>query len=85
MTRRADILLPCAPRGLRREDAARYVGLSPSKFDQLVADGRMPAPRQVDGCRVWDRTALDAAFDDLPYVGEKRQPPGNPWDKDAAA
>jgi hypothetical protein len=26
------------PRGLSREEAARYVGISPSTFDHLVAD-----------------------------------------------
>lgn len=31
-------------RGLRREEAARYVGISPTKFDELVTDGRMPEP-----------------------------------------
>jgi hypothetical protein len=29
-------------RGLRREQAARYIGIGPTKFDQLVDDGRMP-------------------------------------------
>lgn len=83
MNGRAAIALPCAPRGLRREEAARYVGVSPSKFEQMVKDGRMPAPRQIDGCRVWDRVALDVAFDDLPHVGETLRPGVNPWD-DAA-
>lgn len=72
---------PWAPRGLRREEAARYVGISASKFEQLVKDGRMPPPREIDGCRVWDRMSLDAAFDDLPHVGEKPQLAGNPWDE----
>lgn len=83
VTARAAIPLPCAPRGLRREEAARYIGLSPSKFEQLVKDGRMPAPRQIDACRVWDRVALDAAFDDLPHLGEQPRHSSNPWD-DAA-
>src|SRR4051794_32599559 len=52
-------------RGLRREQAARYVGLSVSKFDQLVSDGRMPKPKHIDGCRVWDRHELDEAFERL--------------------
>lgn len=77
---------PWAPRGMRREEAARYVGVSPSKFLELVADGRMPTPKEVDGCRVWDRMALDAAFDDLPHVGgeQPRAGSGNPWDEAAA-
>lgn len=52
-------------RGLRREEAADYVGISPSKFDALVRDGRMPAPFAIDGCRVWDIRAIDRAFDAL--------------------
>jgi hypothetical protein len=43
-----------------------YVGISPSKFDELVADGRMPQPRRIDGRKVWDIRALDLAFDELP-------------------
>lgn len=55
-----------APRGLRREAAAAWVGLSPSKFDQLVKDGRLPQPKLIDGCVVWDRYRLDEAFELLP-------------------
>jgi len=43
-----------------------YIGISPNKFDQLVADGRMPAPVKIDGRKVWDIRHLDLAFDDLP-------------------
>jgi len=54
------------PRGMRREDAARYVGVSPSKLDEMVADRRMPQPRKIDRRLVWDVRELDDAFDDLP-------------------
>lgn len=65
------------PRGLSREAASEYVGVSASKFDMLVADGRMPKAVAVDGRRVWDRLALDRAFDQLAgvAVGER-----NEWD-----
>jgi predicted DNA-binding transcriptional regulator AlpA len=63
-------------RGLRREEAARYVGVSPTKFDQLVADGRMPVPVRIDGCVVWDVRQLDVAFDAL--IGDDAD--ANPWD-----
>jgi predicted DNA-binding transcriptional regulator AlpA len=53
------------PRGLRRDAAAGYVGISPTKFDELVADGRMPKPFTVDSCVIWDRWALDRAIDEL--------------------
>lgn len=69
-----------APRGLRREEAAAYIGLSARKFDELVTDGRMPQPKTIDGCRVWDRLRLDKAFDDLPSKDAE-----NPWDRGKAA
>lgn len=59
------------PRGMSREEAARYIGVSMTKFDEMVADGRMPRPKRIDGRVVWDRVRLDAAFTDLPE--EKRQ------------
>jgi len=63
-------------RGLHRTEAAVYIGVSPSKFDELVDDGRMPKPKQVDGRNVWDIRALDMAFDALPDVGENG---GDTW------
>ena len=53
-------------RGLSRNEAAMYVGISAAKFDDLVADGRMPAPVRIDSRKVWDIRALDLAFDALP-------------------
>jgi hypothetical protein len=79
MTRRDDILpssLP--PRGVCREEAARFVGVSPSKFDVLVADGRMPKPKSVDGRKIWDIRSLNLAFDALP--GDDGGDAENPWD-----
>lgn len=58
------------PRGLQRQQAANYVGISPTKFDQLVAEGRMPGPRRIDGRKVWDRFELDLYFDALPVEAE---------------
>jgi predicted DNA-binding transcriptional regulator AlpA len=55
-----------APRGLSREDSARYVGVGVTKFDEMVADGRMPKPKRIDGRVVWDRLKIEAAFSDLP-------------------
>jgi len=67
------------PRGLSRVEAAAYIGVSPSLFDAMVSDGRMPPPKRINARNVWDRTALDAAFDDLPDKAEH-----NPWDGVAA-
>lgn len=66
MSARLEIAGARWPRGLRRDDAAAYVGVSPSKFDDWVARRIMPAPKQQDGVKVWDRLALDAAFEMLP-------------------
>ena len=52
-----------------------YIGVSAGKFDQLVTDGRMPAPVKIDGRKVWDIRSLDVAFDALP--GENA---ANSWD-----
>lgn len=52
-----------APRGLRAERAAAYLGMSKTKFLELVDSGRMPKPIVIDGVVVWDRWKLDAAFD----------------------
>jgi hypothetical protein len=58
-------------RGLSREEAANYLGISPSKFDQLRKDGRVDAARLIDGRKVWDIHALDRAFDALPHDGDE--------------
>jgi predicted DNA-binding transcriptional regulator AlpA len=50
------------PRGLHRLQAAEYVGISVTKFDEMVKDGRMPQPIAIDGRRVWDRWLIDKAF-----------------------
>ena len=54
------------PRGMSREEAARYIGVGTTKFDQMVKDGRMPKPKRVDGRTIWDRIKLDEAFTSLP-------------------
>lgn len=52
-------------RCLRKEAAAAYVGVSESKFEQLVEDGRMPRPFKIDTCVLWDIKRLDLAIDEL--------------------
>ncbi|MCZ7859865.1 hypothetical protein O9X98_00465 [Agrobacterium salinitolerans] len=54
------------PRGMSRDEAARYIGVGTTKFDQMVKDGRMPKPKRIDGRTVWDRIKLDEAFTRLP-------------------
>lgn len=54
------------PRGLSRVEAARYIGVGVTLFEEMVRDGRMPKPKRVNSRRIWDRIALDACFSDLP-------------------
>jgi predicted DNA-binding transcriptional regulator AlpA len=59
-------LRPVPRRGLSRDESAQYIGVGATLFDRLVADGRMPKPRRIDGRKVWDKLALDLYFDRLP-------------------
>jgi len=65
-------ILSYPPRGMSREEAARYIGVGTTKFDEMVSDRRMPKPKRVDGRVVWDRIAIDAAFSDLPNDSENK-------------
>ena len=78
MTRALSDVRPAPRRGLSREEAAMYICISPGKFDELVADGRMPKPRKIDGRKIWDIRALDLAFDALP--GKDAPPTPNSWE-----
>ncbi len=75
---RPDLPVSLAPRGLCRIWASQYIGISVSKFDQLVDDGRMPSAKRIDGRKIWDRDAIDRAFSALPDDGP--DPFDNPWD-----
>jgi predicted DNA-binding transcriptional regulator AlpA len=57
---------PVPRRGLSRVEAAMYVGVSPSLFDEMVKDGRMPQPKRINTRTVWDKRQLDEAFAALP-------------------
>ena len=72
--RRRDQLPMPSPAGLRRVDAAAFVGLSPTHFDRAVHEGAMPQPRNICGVNVWSVRKLAEALD--PDAG----PPSNPWD-----
>jgi predicted DNA-binding transcriptional regulator AlpA len=65
---------PVPRRGLSRDEAAMYVGVSTAKFDDMVADGRMPEPVQIDARKIWDVRSIDMAFDAL------SQETSNSWD-----
>jgi predicted DNA-binding transcriptional regulator AlpA len=76
MSRALSDMRPVPRRGLSRDEAAMYIGISPSKFDELVADGRMPGPVKIDSRKVWDIRHLDLAFDALP----KEDATPNTWE-----
>jgi len=42
--------------------SAAYIGVSPTLFDEMVKDGRMPKPARINARTVWDRVKLDEAF-----------------------
>ena len=79
MTKQPKNVLPqcLPPRGLSREEAAAYVGISASLLDVLVKDGRMPPPKRINARTVWDRLHVDAAFEAIP----SNDALDNPWDK----
>ena len=66
MSRALSSTRPVPRRGLSREEAATYLGISPSKFDQMRADGRIGPARVIDNRKVFDIRELDEAFDALP-------------------
>lgn len=81
MARPSALPLSLPPRGLSREASAAYIGVSVGKFDEMVADGRMPAPKRIDARKLWDRDALDLAFWALPDDGAgDGAGAANPWD-----
>jgi hypothetical protein len=77
--------LPFWPRYLSREEAARYVGVSPDVFDTEVDIGHWPAARRrggKGGRLTWDRLSLDAAADRDSGIGQfETEPPVglSPW------
>jgi predicted DNA-binding transcriptional regulator AlpA len=66
------------PRGLSREQSARYIGISATLFDQLVKDGRMPKPWRINTRTVWDRRKLDATLD---MLDDDDSAVVDPWDE----
>jgi predicted DNA-binding transcriptional regulator AlpA len=61
-------------RGLNRSQAAAYIGISTTFFDDLVKGGLFPKPIRIKSRTIWDVRQLDAAFDDLGNCDD------NPWD-----
>jgi len=66
---------PIPRRGLKRTEASEYVGVSPTTFDLMVSDRKMPKPVRIGSRTVWDIQAVDVAFEVLVAEGGN-----NPWD-----
>ena len=76
--RRYNALPPnLSPRGLYREAAASYIGISASKFDELVQLGKMPSPKRIGRRKLWDIRAIDCAFEQLE---DECKSDNNPWE-----
>ncbi len=87
MTKQAALPPTLPPRLIARDAAAAYVCVSPTTFDLMVNEGRMPKPRELTPRRwAWDVRELDSAIDGLPRKGDG--PGGDPpaddfgWDDD---
>ncbi len=57
------------PRFMSRSEAARYLSMGTTMFDELVAEGIFPKPKKLRSKLVWDRIDLDAAANDVPVDG----------------
>ncbi len=66
------------PRLMRRHEAARYIGVSATTLEVLVAENQIAPGKKVRGCTVWDVRDLDAFSDALPYIGEAVRPKRGP-------
>jgi predicted DNA-binding transcriptional regulator AlpA len=60
------------PRLMNAERAANYVGFGTTKFFELVDQGKMPSPLDIDGSPRWDRLELDDAVEN--YKDRRRDP-----------
>jgi predicted DNA-binding transcriptional regulator AlpA len=62
------------PRAMRVDRAAAYLSMSRSAFLDLVNAGTLPKPTRIGGLVLWDRLALDVAFEELAAEGEGDRP-----------
>lgn len=76
----APVLLPLVKIGYRRREAAEFVGVSPSKFDAMIKDGRMPRGHKVDSMTIWRGDELLDAFNALTGAAVKgARASGDDW------
>jgi predicted DNA-binding transcriptional regulator AlpA len=74
MTKRLQDELAYPPRAMRADRAAAYLSMSRSAFLELVDAGTLPKPTRVGGMVLWDRLALDIAFEELAAVEGEGHP-----------
>lgn len=65
-------------RGLNREQAADYFGVSPSTLDKMIKDGKAPRPIPIYGRWVYDLIDCEKAFNRLKSQSE--EPDNDGWD-----
>jgi predicted DNA-binding transcriptional regulator AlpA len=65
------------PRGLRADNAALYLGMSKTKFLELVGQGVIPRAIEIGGVKIWDRfeRRLNQALPASKKPQYRRQPP----------
>jgi hypothetical protein len=80
MGRQTNLPASLAPLGVPLVLAAEYLSLSPTKFQQLVDDGRMPKPKRIDGRLVYDLEEVRLAFKALPTVDDQEPVNKNTWE-----
>jgi hypothetical protein len=67
---------PVPRRGMSRTEAAMYLGLSPSKFDELRKTNRIAPPKVLDGRLIFTVERLDEFLDALP---DENQTDNDEW------
>jgi hypothetical protein len=67
---------PVPRRGLSRSEAATYLGISVSKFDELRKANRIAPPKILDGRLIFMVERLDEFLDTLP---DENQPDNDDW------
>lgn len=72
---------PREPIGLSLDEAATYVGMSGTLFQQLVDKDLMPRPRQAGRRLIWVAPELERALLRLPVAGRSGQVSGAEDDK----
>ena len=74
--RRLSPIRPIVRRGFSRREAATYIGISSSKFDELRKANRIAPPKVLDGRLIFTVERLDEFLDLLP---DENQTSNDDW------